>query len=69
MTGYKNILRADPPSTPYIPDAALNEVHVNNIHEHSDGSVAQCIARARGFHSDESGLLGFILYRNLIVTP
>ena len=68
MTGYKNVLKTDPPSTLYIPDAALKGVHVNNnIHERSNGSVAQCIARARGFHSDEPGLLGFhIQYRNFI---
>ena len=69
MTGYKNVLRTDPPSTLYIPDAALNGIHINNnnMHERSNEGVTQCIARSRRFHPEEPGLPGlYNPYRNFI---
>ena len=58
-TEHKNVFKTNLPSTLYIADAALNGIHVNNnnnnnnVHECHNGSVAQFIARVRGFRSDE----------------
>ena len=67
-TGYKNAFKAHPPTTLYLPDASVNGVHVNNsIVERSNGHLASCIGRARGFNSDEPGLITLdIIYRNFI---
>ena len=68
-TVHKNVFKTDPPSTPYIADAALNGVYVNNnnVHERHNWSVAQFIARARWFHSDEPGLFAlYTIYHNFL---
>ena len=67
-TGHKNVFKTNPPSTLYIADAALNGVHVNNnVHERHNESVAQFIARTRGFRSDELGLFALhTTYHNFL---
>ena len=68
MTGFKNALRTDPPSTLHIKVVAVGGTHVNNnIHERHNGSVTPYVAGARGFHSDEPGLLGLhTIYHNFL---
>ena len=66
--GNKNVFKADPPTTLYIPDAAVNGVHVNNsIEERSNGYLEECIRGARGFNSDEPGRITLgIAYRDFV---